>query len=70
MDYITSTLVYKVLLNGHFTKDCFFQSARSGPDCPDDFLFYRPDCRPVVVLVEDLVRVGCLQSVDTTHNPR
>ena len=31
----------------HFTKDCFFQSARSGPDCPRWFNFFdRPDCRP------------------------
>ena len=34
-------------LSGYFTKYCFFQSARSGPDCPRWIkLFYRPNCRP------------------------
>ena len=70
----------------------FFQSARSGPDCPRwincfDWHDCRPEAPPVVPVwseltcwktvvpwsswsSEDLVRVGCLHSVDTTHDPR
>ena len=33
-------------LSGHFTKDWFFQSARSGTDCPQWICFYRPVFRP------------------------